>query len=295
MNTATPCQQPELNYADEKDPTVTEMEAATMSPDEDRKLIRRLDLCLCPSMPPSMTLQHMDKKALPAASLLGIIQDLNMAGGQYSWTSSIFWFWCLCFTYFTPYLMVRWPIGKVLYFTFSIAAFSQIILVGLGFDVYQANLFLIAIGAIHGLFGIIATYICSRFRNIRCITSAILCSMSLISALLVQFSPNLRSFTKKSVATSMATVGYCAGNMIGPSLFFPRESPKYLSGFTATATCFGIGVVIMLTLLVILRHGNKRRDKSFGVVDQSTLARLEEDVIATNRADIEKKSFRYMI
>ena len=58
--------------------------------------------------------------------------------------------------------------------------FSQIILVGLGFDVYQANLFLIALGGIHGIFGISATYICSRFRNIRCITSAILCAVRFV-------------------------------------------------------------------------------------------------------------------
>jgi ACS family allantoate permease-like MFS transporter len=38
---------------------------------------------------------------------------------------------------------------------------------------------------------------------------------------------NVTGFTKKSVATSMATLGYCGGNMIGPFLFFPREKPKY--------------------------------------------------------------------
>lgn len=38
---------------------------------------------------------------------------------------------------------------------------------------------------------------------------------------------NVAGFTKKSVATSMATLGYCVGNIIGPFLFFPREKPKY--------------------------------------------------------------------
>ncbi len=80
-----------------------------------------------------MTLQYMDKQALPAASILGIIQDLvsclsrlsrqdfsahsnvqNLSGGQYSWASSIFYFGYLGFTYATPFLMVRLPIGKVL-------------------------------------------------------------------------------------------------------------------------------------------------------------------------------------
>lgn len=44
MNPTTSGQQPDTAYADEKDPPITEMEATAVSPDEDRKLIRRLDL-----------------------------------------------------------------------------------------------------------------------------------------------------------------------------------------------------------------------------------------------------------
>lgn len=67
------------------------------------------------------------------------------------------------------------------------------------------------------------------------------------------------------------------------------------SGFTATATCFGIGIVIMLTLFMIMRYENNRRDKAFGAVDQTTLAEVEEEVIATDRTDVENKAFRYMM
>jgi hypothetical protein len=58
--------------------------------------------------------------------------------------------------------------------------FSQIVLVGLGFNVYQANLFLIALGGIHGFFGISATYICSRYHNVRCITNMTLCALRFV-------------------------------------------------------------------------------------------------------------------
>lgn len=83
----------------------------------------------------SMALQYIDKQALPAASILGIIQDLvgvtqrpccscnnltypkNLTGKDYSWTNSVFYFGYLAFTYLIPYLMVKFPIGKVLSFT----------------------------------------------------------------------------------------------------------------------------------------------------------------------------------
>lgn len=38
---------------------------------------------------------------------------------------------------------------------------------------------------------------------------------------------NVAGFTKKSVATSMVIIFYCAGNIAGPFLFFPSEAPRY--------------------------------------------------------------------
>lgn len=40
-------------------------------------------------------------------------------------------------------------------------------------------------------------------------------------------SSNVTGFTKRSVATTMATLGYSAGNILGPFLFLPREKPAY--------------------------------------------------------------------
>lgn len=85
----------------------------------------------------------------------------------------------------------------------SITAFSQIVLVGLGFNVSgsfwnentsgsrifealrltlllkvkQANLFTIATGGLHGLFGITASWLCTKYRNIRAPVSIVLCSI----------------------------------------------------------------------------------------------------------------------
>jgi MFS transporter, ACS family, allantoate permease len=42
---------------------------------------------------------------------------------------------------------------------------------------------------------------------------------------------NVAGFTKKSVATAMATFGYSAGNIVGPFLFPASEKPKYPVSF----------------------------------------------------------------
>lgn len=44
---------------------------------------------------------------------------------------------------------------------------------------------------------------------------------------LSMISSNVAGFTKKSVASAMMFVAYCAGNIAGPFLFFPSEAPVY--------------------------------------------------------------------
>lgn len=40
-------------------------------------------------------------------------------------------------------------------------------------------------------------------------------------------SSNVAGFTKKAVTSAMVFIAYCAGNIIGPFLFFPSEAPGY--------------------------------------------------------------------
>ena len=51
----------------------------------------------------------------------------------------------------------------------------------------------------------------------------------------------------------------------------------------------------MLSLLVLTRYENSRRDRVFGVVDESTLERVEEEVSMNDRTDGENSVFRYMM
>lgn len=40
-------------------------------------------------------------------------------------------------------------------------------------------------------------------------------------------SSNVAGFTKKAVTSAMVFIAYCAGNIIGPFLFFPSQAPGY--------------------------------------------------------------------
>ena len=133
--------------------------------------------------------------------------------------------------------------------------FSSLIVSGFGFSRLEVYLLQIPTGTIHGIFALGSTFLCSKFNNSRCLIAASLSVVSLIGSILIRYGPNLGSqlvgffmfvayascipismsmissnvagFTKKAVATAMLFIAYCAGNIIGPFLFFPSDAPGY--------------------------------------------------------------------
>lgn len=45
---------------------------------------------------------------------MGLEEDLNLSGSQYSWASSIYYFGYLAFSYPASYLIVKLPLGKLI-------------------------------------------------------------------------------------------------------------------------------------------------------------------------------------
>lgn len=126
---------------------------------------------------------------------------------------------------------------------------------GFGFTRLEVYLLQLPSGAFHGAFALGATYLCSKFKSSRCLIAATLNVVSLVGSILVRFGPNQGSslfgtflfiayaagvpiclsmitsnvagFTKKTVTSALVFIAYCAGNIIGPFLFFPSEAPGY--------------------------------------------------------------------
>lgn len=63
-----------------------------IDPDEERKLIRKVDLMILPYLAVCYAFFYIDKTTLSYAAIFGIRDDLHLVGTQYSWLSSIFYF-----------------------------------------------------------------------------------------------------------------------------------------------------------------------------------------------------------
>ncbi|KAL3484090.1 MFS general substrate transporter [Aspergillus germanicus] len=80
--------------------------------EENAKLLRKIDMVLMPVMCVCYMLQLLDKLTLNFSSQLGLIQDLDLHGSQYSWSSSIFYFGYLIWTWPSSWLVIKLPLGK---------------------------------------------------------------------------------------------------------------------------------------------------------------------------------------
>ena len=72
-------------------------QSITFTEEEDRRLVRKIDLYMFPLMCVLYAIQFMDKVSTGSAAVMGLRTDLKMHGNQYSWVGSAFYFGYLFF------------------------------------------------------------------------------------------------------------------------------------------------------------------------------------------------------
>lgn len=75
---------------------------------------------------------------------------------------------------------------------------------------------------------------------------------------------NTAGQTKKSVAFSLVTIGYAAGNLIGPQTFISNDAPKYTRGVIAMLVSYCASMALLVLYYINVYVENKRRDKKYG-------------------------------
>ncbi|KAL3965159.1 hypothetical protein ACCO45_002163 [Purpureocillium lilacinum] len=88
--------------------------AEQLTPEEDKRLLRKIDMCLLPVMAFSYMFQFLDKSALGFTAIMGLREDLRLSGQDFSWASSIYYFGYLIASYPAGMIMVRWKVGKTI-------------------------------------------------------------------------------------------------------------------------------------------------------------------------------------
>jgi ACS family allantoate permease-like MFS transporter len=92
------------------------------------------------------------------------------------------------------------------------------------------------------------------------------------------------------VAYSLVTIGYAAGNLIGPQTFQSNQAPKYTSGVVAMLACYCASIVVLLGYWWVAAWENKRRDRKYGKPEAVHEGTAEGFVDVT---DQKQPDFRY--
>lgn len=84
----------------------------TVTPSDNTRLLRTIDLHILPIILIIYCLQSLDKTALSYASVFGLENDLNLQGQEYSWCGAIVYVAQLVWQPIIAYMLVKFPLGK---------------------------------------------------------------------------------------------------------------------------------------------------------------------------------------
>ncbi|KAI1332892.1 major facilitator superfamily transporter allantoate [Xylariaceae sp. FL0255] len=87
-------------------------EVIDYTPEEERRLLRKIDWHLMPLLCAVYGLNYLDKTTLSYASIMGLKTDINIGVSQYNWVASVFYFGYLGWEWPTNRLLQRLPLAK---------------------------------------------------------------------------------------------------------------------------------------------------------------------------------------
>lgn len=201
----------------------------------------------------------------------------------------------------------------------AISSYGSIVIKGFGFSAINTTLLNMPQGAIQLVSLLFSGWFVSKFKGTRCWMMALsqvpglvggallyvlpesnrngkLGSFYLLSThgvgfsiLLSMLASNYAGFTKKTTASALVFMGWCAGEIIAPQLFLEREAPTYRTVFFAFFVSFALLIVLPLLLRVYLMWSNKRRERDHPTQGDQPPADLLDQTDKEQRAH-----FRYV-
>ncbi|CAG8267731.1 unnamed protein product [Penicillium salamii] len=88
--------------------------SSILTPENNAKVLRKIDLRLLPILLGIYFLQQLDKSTISYASVFGIVEKANLQGQEYSWLGGSIYLAQLVFQPLVAYLLVKVPLAKFL-------------------------------------------------------------------------------------------------------------------------------------------------------------------------------------
>ncbi|KAI0377486.1 MFS general substrate transporter [Hypomontagnella monticulosa] len=100
--------------ADKAAQFIAEHGEVTFTYEEERRVLKRIDMRILPLILGAYFFQQLDKSSLSYVSIFGIMEDANLKSIEYSWLGSVLYIAQLIFQPLAAFLLVKLPTGKVI-------------------------------------------------------------------------------------------------------------------------------------------------------------------------------------
>ncbi|KAL8933976.1 MAG: hypothetical protein Q9216_006129 [Gyalolechia sp. 2 TL-2023] len=84
-------------------------------------------------------------------------------------------------------------------------------------------------------------------------------SPTVFVALLSLIATNVAGYTKKTTVAAIYLIAYCAGNIIGPQTFRPKDAPRYVPAEITIICCWAACLCDLLFIYWYCKHQNKKK------------------------------------
>ncbi|CAN6625671.1 allantoate permease [Trichomonascus vanleenenianus] len=101
------------NDIDEAYEIAQQSQGLEIDEETNKRLLRKIDLYICPLMCFVYAVQYMDKTSNSAASIMGLRTDLKMEGSMYSWTGTGFYLGYMVFEMPFSFILQRYSLSKM--------------------------------------------------------------------------------------------------------------------------------------------------------------------------------------
>jgi ACS family allantoate permease-like MFS transporter len=79
------------------------------------------------------------------------------------------------------------------------------------------------------------------------------------ATILSLISSNVAGSTKKTTVAALYLIGYCAGKIIGPQQFRPKDAPQYVPAEITVMICYALCVVDLVSISWWYRRENRKK------------------------------------
>ncbi|KAK5400839.1 hypothetical protein LTR06_011191 [Exophiala xenobiotica] len=180
----------------------------------------------------------------------------------------------------------------------GLAAFGSIITKSFGYTLFQTQLLGMVTGVFLLIFVIITVTLSMAFKNVRCLSMALLNLISLVGCLMIKLLPASQKWGRLGglwLIGAYASAFPTILSLVSSNITGHTKKATVNDGLQYHDCLFVLNIVIILTMRQTVAWWNEKRDQELGSVEVLSAESAEDVLVELDETNWENKSIRYSL